>query len=227
MTNLAEMEANKKANLRVRPLRLGVSQSWGVSLRLKAATVLKAGGVVVHPTETCYGLAADIFNEKAVARIYALKKMRRDKPVSIMVRGLAEARKYAIFNKMALTLAGEYWPGPLTLVLTRKKALPAFLNRGHDTVGIRCPDSKVAMGLIKAAGGPLVTTSANISGKREVYKAGDYFEQIKSLRIKPDLVLDAGPISRNPPSTIIGFEKAGFKLIRDGGLWREIVKKAD
>jgi len=197
--------------MRVQPLR-------------SVAEILKGGGVILHATETCYGLAADIFNENAVGKIYSLKKMRKDKPVSIMVRNLAEARKYANFNKTALLLARQYWPGPLTLVLPRKKSLPAFLNRGHDTVGIRYPDSKVSQALIKANGGPLVTTSANLSGKKEVYKVADYLAQIQILRIKPDLVLDDGLISKNPPSTIIGFEKDGLKLFRDGGLWNEIGK---
>jgi len=193
----------------------------------KAGEVLKAGGVVMHATETCYGLAADIFNEKAVKKIYKIKQMRADKPVSIMVRGIREAQKYAEFNPAASKLAKEYWPGPLTLVLPRKDALPGFLNKNYDTVGIRCPDSKVAQALIRANGGPLVTTSANISGKKEVYKVEDYHAQIKGRRTvsRADLVIDDGPIGRNPPSTIIGFENGSIKMIREGSLWVKILKK--
>ena len=189
--------------------------------------VLKAGGVIMHATETCYGLAADIFNQNAVKKVYRIKKMRADKPVSIMVRGIGEARKYAKFNPAALKLAKEYWPGPLTLVLPRKKTLPGFLNKNHDTVGIRCPDSKIARALIRANGGTLVTTSANISGKKEAYEVGDYLVQIKSSpkRGIPDLIIDDGPIGKNPPSTIIGFENGSLKMIREGSLWGKIRKK--
>jgi len=215
------------------------AQSGGVALSSKgglkdAAAVLKAGGVVMHATETCYGLAADIFNPKAVEKIYAIKRMDHAKPVSIMVRGLDEAQKYARFNKMVLDLAKKYWPGPLTIILPRKKALPAFLNRGHKTVGLRCPDSAVAQKLIKANGGPLVTTSANISGKKEVYKVQDYIRQTgKSLRKKdgiagnndPDLIIDDGLIVKNPPSTIVAFEKGRLKMIREGDLWIKILKQ--
>lgn len=193
----------------------------------KAGEVLKAGGVVMHATETCYGLAADIYNEKAVKRIYKIKKMRAYKPVSIMVRSIREAQKFAEFNPAALRMAKEYWPGPLTLVLPRKKSLPGFLNKNHDTVGIRCPDSKIAQALIRANGGPLVTTSANVSGKKEVYEAGDYLAQIKGNRTsnRPDLIIDDGPIGKNPPSTIIGFEDGFIKMIREGSLWGKIRKK--
>ena len=193
----------------------------------KAGEVLKSGGVIMHATETCYGLAADIFNPRAVKKIYRIKKMPAGKPVSIMVRGIVEALKYAEFNPAALRLAKEYWPGPLTLVLPRKKSLPGFLNKNHFTVGIRCPDSKIAQALVRANGGPLITTSANISGKNEVYEVEDYLAQIKGRRTgnRPDLIIDSGPIGKNPPSTIIGFEDGSIKMMREGSLWVKILNK--
>jgi L-threonylcarbamoyladenylate synthase len=182
--------------------------------------ILKGGGVVLHATETCYGLAADIFNKKAVEKIYVLKKMDGNKPVSIMVRGLAEAKKYAIFNQQALGLAKKHWPGPLTLVLPRKKALPVFLNPGHETVGIRCPDHEVARGLIEAADGPLVTTSANVSGKPQAYEVKEFLAQIGGRQAcqVPDLIIDSGKIPKRKPSTIVGFGKEGLRIIRKGDL---------
>lgn len=188
----------------------------------KAAGVLKAGGVVMHSTETCYGLAADIFSEQALKKLYKIKKMRADKPVSIMVRSLAEAKKYARFNVSALKLAKKFWPGPLTLVLPRKKFLPDFLNKGHGTVGIRCPDSKISQVLIKAFRGPLTTTSANISGKIEVYSVRDYLKQLKEKDELPDLIIDEGRIPKNRPSTIIAFKKGKIVVMRKGDLWVKI-----
>jgi len=222
------------------------AQSGGKVLILKgrlkdAIRVLKAGGVVMHATETCYGLAADIFNQSAVQKIYVIKRMNRAKPVSIMVRGLAEAKKYASFNQCALEVAKKFWPGPVTLVLPRKRGLPSFLNPGHETVGIRCPDSAISQKLIKANGGPLVTTSANLSGKKEVYDVRDYLRQVEielskhaleanilranvvsKLDFMPDLIIDDGLIPENLPSTIVAFEKGVIKLIRKGSLWPKI-----
>ena len=189
-------------------------------LELKqAGEVLRGGGVIMHPTETCYGLAADIFNRKALQKLYAIKKMKADKPVSIMVRSLAEARKYARFNKTALSLANKFWPGPLTLILPRKKSLPAFLNKGHKTVGIRCPDSTVSLALIKVNGGPLTTTSANISGKPEVYSVMAFLKQVKMGDVQPDYIMDQGKIPPNKPSTIVEISSEGVKVIRKGDLF--------
>jgi L-threonylcarbamoyladenylate synthase len=191
----------------------------GRILNLKEeAAVLRGGGVAMHPTETCYGLAADIFNQEALKKLYKIKKMRADKPVSIMVRSLKEAQKYAWFNRIALKLAKKFWPGPLTLILPRKKALPAYLNPGHKTVGVRCPDSKIAQALIKAAGGPLTTTSANISGKPEVYSVPAFCRQTGKNGLRPDLIIDAGKITKNKPSTIVEASGAGLKILREGAL---------
>lgn len=184
----------------------------------KVVEVLKSGGVIMHPTETCYGLAADIFNLQAIKKVYAIKKMKADKPVSIMVRNLYEAKKYARFNKMALKLAEKYWPGPLTIIVPRKKALPAYLNRGYDTVGIRCPDSKTSMELILANGGPLTTTSANITGQPEVYKVKDFLQQVSAGVAAPDYIMDEGKIAKNKPSTIVEVSPEGVRIIRKGDL---------
>ncbi len=232
----------------------------------KAVRILRAGGVVMHATETCYGLAADIFNQRALEKLYVLKKMPTDKPVSIMVRGLEEAREYADFSTSPvgrqdlsnpvtsevgqhrelgglggvlagigeqrdsgrprvpepLELAKKYWPGPLTLVLPRTKLLPAFLNPGSATVGVRCPDSVVSMALLDGFDGPLTTTSANLSGLPEVYKVSDYLAQLAPGGLGPDLILDQGELPKNKPSTVVKFDEKGIKVVREGILWEKI-----
>ena len=194
----------------------------------KTLNALMAGEVIMHATETCYGLAVDIFNEDALIRLYALKKMALDKPVSIMVSSLDEAQKYAEFNEVALKLANTFWPGPVTLVLPRKKSLPDFLNAGHVTVGLRCPDHAVSQLLVKKYGGPLSTTSANISGVPQVYCVEDYEPQLAELNksgselLEPAFVLDEGKIAEHLPSTIIGFENGQPKIIREGDMVKEV-----
>lgn len=202
----------------------------------EAVRVLKRGGVVMHPTETCYGLAVDIFNEKALDKLYALKKMDGGKPVSVMVRSLEDAEKYADFGTSCSTatgsmanpreLADRYWPGPLTLVLPRKEALPVFLNRGVESVGLRCPDCELCRDLVDGFGGPLTTTSANLTQWPEVYDVECYLGQLVGEPLRPDLVIDAGQLVKNKPSTIIRFEKGEMSLIREGVLWSRIKEES-
>jgi L-threonylcarbamoyladenylate synthase len=188
-----------------------------IAVLAKCRQVLFGGGVVMHPTETCYGLAADIFHRTALDRLYEIKKMKKDKPVSMMVKNLDEAEKYADFNDMALKIAGKFWPGPVALVLARKILLPDYFNAGLLTVGIRCPDSVISMQLIDIMERPLTTTSANISGQPEVYKVEDFMAQTGDSPA-PDIILDAGEIPLNPPSTIVEFKENELSFIREGSL---------
>lgn len=191
----------------------------------KALQALRDGEVIMHATETCYGFAVDIFQERALKKLYKLKKMSLDKPVSMMVTDEEMARPYARFIPAAFSLAAEFWPGPLTLVVDRKAALPEFFNRGHSTVGIRCPSSPIAQSLIKAYGKPLSTTSANISGKKESYRVKDYLQQLTKNDEKPAIILDQGQLALTPPSTIVGFhegEPEGAFIIREGAMVSEI-----
>ena len=103
----------------------------------RAVEVLRNGGVVMHPTETCYGLAVDVFNEKALEKLYRLKGRDADKPLSILVDSVGMAQEYGLFSEKAGELARKYWPGALSIVVPRKKSLSEFLNKGHDFVSIR------------------------------------------------------------------------------------------
>lgn len=192
----------------------------------RAVEAFKNGEVVMHATETCYGFAVDIFQEKALQKLYRLKKMSLEKPTSMMVTDLSMARSYAKFNDGALLLADKFWRGPLTLVIDRKPALPSFFNKGHTTVGIRCPSFSLAQALIKAYGKPLSTTSANISGKPETYCVKDYLLQLLKQDEKPALILDQGTLPLNRPSTIVGFRKEdGYEeafIIREGAMATEV-----
>ncbi|MFA6521407.1 MAG: L-threonylcarbamoyladenylate synthase [Candidatus Gracilibacteria bacterium] len=180
--------------------------------------VLKAGGVIVHATETCYGFACDAFNEDALEKLYKLKQMDFDKPVSLLVASLKDAKKLGLFNKRAEELAKKYWPGPLTIIVRRKKALPKFLNPKAKTVGIRVPGHKLSLELAKKFGSPLTTTSANISGQPSPYSVSAIKKQFKGAKLKPDLILDSGRIPTNPPSTIIDCSGKVLKVIRQGSI---------
>lgn len=194
----------------------------------EALKLLQQGKVVVHPTETCYGFAVDVFNREALRDLYVAKGRDFKKPVSMMVRNLDEAKKYAEFNEVALRLAERFWPGPVTLVLPKKvardaaeKTLPDFFNEGQVNVGVRCPDSEISQMLIAGFGGPLTTTSANLAGQMEAYTVKDFLKQYENFSegsAKIGLVLDGGGLglSKNPPSTIIGFENGHAVILREG-----------
>lgn len=182
----------------------------------KAVDVLKNGGVGIHATDTCYGFACDAFNRRALARLYKLKKMAVNKPISILVADLKMAKKYGVFNKIALKLAKKYWPGALTIIVKRKKTLPDFFNPGTKTVGIRVPNDKLSRQLAKKSGRPITTTSANISGQPSPYSVSAIKKQFYGQKIQPDFILDSGKLPPNPPSTIVSAMGKVIKVIRQG-----------
>jgi len=176
-------------------------------------TVLEKGGIIMHATETCYGFACDAFNKKAIKRLYTLKKMNAKKPSSIMVTDLKTAQKYGKFNNLALKLARKYWPGPLTIIVQRRASLPKFLNPSAKTIGIRCPNNELTQKILKAYNHPIITTSANLSGEKEIYSV-----RALSKKIKPDLIIDSGTIPHRKPSTIVSTEKNKIEILRQGTL---------
>jgi L-threonylcarbamoyladenylate synthase len=177
-----------------------------------AVQELLQGGVILHPTETCYGLAVDIFNKAAVTKLYNLKDMAFDKPVSILVRDLQEAEAYGVFNEKARDLAVKYWPGPLTLIVPRKAVVPKWVNFGMDSIGIRISSNKKAKELIEGFGGPLTTTSANIHTQPQAYTVQDVLDQ----GLVPDFIIDSGKIGPTLPSTILKVDGEEVVLIRQG-----------
>lgn len=188
----------------------------------KAVACLRKGGILLYPTDTCYGLAADIFNETAFRKLYQLKDMSYVKPISIMVSSLDEAKKYGQFFDVAADVAKNFWPGPLTVIVNKKSALPPFLNIGVDTIGIRVVDFPFIRNLVETYDFPLTTTSANISGKKECYSVADFKKQFKGRLLLPDLAIDAGKLSRNVPSTVVEVTGNALRFVRDGKLSKKL-----
>ncbi len=187
-------------------------------LIVEALQVLESGGVVLHPTETCYGLAADIFYPQAVEKIYLLKEMAREKPVSIMVSDFDQAKKYGHFDERAEKLARAFWPGPLTIIVKRSDKLPSYINPGIDSVGIRCPDHAFTMEMLRRFEEPLITTSANRTKEPQAYEVDEFLEGRMEDMI-PDFIVDMGRIPQTPPSTIVdlsGESGVGMVILRHG-----------
>lgn len=180
-----------------------------------AIAVLRLGGIVLHPTETCYGLAVDVFNKKALEKLYTVKGMERNKPLSVLVSGLEMALKYGEFSEKALKLAKKYWPGPLSIVVPRKN-LPEFFNIGDEFVSFRCSSNDFCMSMVEKFGSPVVTTSANRAGLPQLYSADGVEDAFGQFANEIDLVVNGGRIERNKPSTIVKVEGNKICVIRQG-----------
>ncbi|MBI4235417.1 threonylcarbamoyl-AMP synthase [Candidatus Peregrinibacteria bacterium] len=179
--------------------------------------VLQSGGVVMHPTETCYGLCADISNKKAVERVYALKGRDFKKPLSILVDGLYMAQEYGFFSDLALDLAKKYWPGPLSILVPCKKKLPDFFNSGEEFVALRWSSNAFCQEMVKNFGSPLITTSANKAGEKECYEISEKpFADF--LAASPSLIVDGGKLLHNKPSTIVKVNGDNLEVLRQGDL---------
>jgi len=186
----------------------------------KAAKIIRNGGTVVYPTDTLYGLGANALDRKAVLKIFEIKGRKFDQPISIAVSDLKEAKKYALFNPIALKIARKFLPGPLTLILYQKRKIPKELNPDKK-VRIRIPDNRVALELIKKSGVPLTATSANLSGGKNPITAR---EAVRQIGEKVDLVLDAGRCKYSKPSTLIDLSSGKVEVVREGVIEKKDIK---
>mgnify|MGYP001596989610 CR=1 FL=1 len=177
----------------------------------RAAEILKIGGVVVYPTETLYGLGANVFDINAVQRIFEIKGRDLTKPSSIAFRDLEQARKFLEFTPAAEKLAKKFLPGPLTIILNSKIEFDEFL--GGNKVSVRIPDHPVAQTLLKEIKFPITATSANLSGGKDPVEVKDVVEQIGD---KVDLILDSGKCKYGKPSTVVDATSDEIKIIREG-----------
>ena len=179
----------------------------------KAGKVLQVGGLVVYPTETLYGLGANIMSAGSIERVFETKGRFRKKPVSIMFRDVEQARKYARFNDVANKLADFLLPGPLTMVLPAK--IPMGEMFGDEKIAVRVSTNKVVNAIMQKVKFPITATSANISGKADPISAQDAADQIGD---KVDIILDAGSTGSIKPSTVIQIDEDGVKIIREGAV---------
>jgi L-threonylcarbamoyladenylate synthase len=188
----------------------------------RLAALLQAGEVVAFPTETVYGLGADAGNPDAVLKIYETKGRPRFNPLIVHCADLAMAEELAVFSPLAHSLAAAFWPGPLTLVLPKRKGarLADIVTAGLDTVGIRLPAHPLAQALIRAAGVPLAGPSANRSGKLSPTTAAQVNKSFQGL--VP--VLDGGPSTAGVESTILAVVGDAVRQLRAGALPREEIE---
>lgn len=194
----------------------------------KTCAVLAAGGLVIFPTETTYGAGVDATNQSGVDKLLTYKSRREGKPLSIAVTDQAMAEKYVELNDQARALYKQFLPGPVTVVSKSKDTVAVGVGSEFGTVGVRIPDYELMLNILKTYDKPITATSANGSGQKRPYSLQDIFDNIsdkqKSLI---DLVLDAGTLPENPPSTVIDTTLSAPVTLRSGSVALEAASSDD
>ena len=185
----------------------------------RAAEVIRAGGLVAIPTETVYGLGANGLDADAVLKIFEAKGRPQDNPLILHISAADELERICRdIPETAWTLAGPFWPGPLTMVLPCRDIVPARTTAGLSTVAVRCPASDVTREIIRAAGVPIAAPSANTSGKPSPTTAAHVLHDMDG---KIDLIVDGGPCRVGVESTIVDLNGDAPRLLRPGGVTPE------
>ena len=180
-----------------------------------AASVLQAGGLVVFPTETVYGLGGDATRDEAAKKIYAAKGRPSDNPLIIHIANPADAEQYAVTNELYYRLAKAFMPGPLTVILPRRESIPKSTTGGLDSVAVRCPAHPVAHKLIELCGFPIAAPSANLSGKPSPTSAAHVAQDMDG---RVDMIIDGGESEIGLESTIVKIDGDRLILLRPGGI---------
>ncbi len=191
---------------------------------LKAAEIIRGGGIVAFPTETVYGLGANGYNPLAVARIFEVKRRPSFDPLILHVADPADVRKLVKeIPSSAKKLIERFWPGPVTVVLLKEENIPDIVTAGLPSIAVRMPDHPMALSLIKESKCPIAAPSANPFGYLSPTTAGHVREQLGD---QVDLILDGGPCTVGVESTIVSFLDGKPKLLRPGGVSLEEIESA-
>ena len=180
-----------------------------------AADILRAGGLVVFPTETVYGLGGNATDPEAARAIYEAKGRPSDNPLIIHIADPADAEPYAVTGEWYYRLAEAFMPGPLTVILPKKDSIPLSVTGGLDTVAVRCPSHPVARALIRAAGVPIAAPSANRSGRPSPTCAAHAAEDLTG---RVEMILDGGDCEVGLESTIVKLDGDDATLLRPGAV---------
>lgn len=169
----------------------------------RVSSFLDRGGVVAVPTDTVYGLAADILCAPAVRKIFRMKERTHAKALPVFVRDVTMAGEYAYVDDKVARLLTELWPGQTTVVLRKRDLTPDLATGGSKTVGLRIPDHPFLASLLAIAPHPLVGTSANLSGSEPAASAEEVERTFARHIPRPDLIVDAGSLPPSPSSTVL------------------------
>lgn len=185
----------------------------------RASSALRQGKLVIFPTETIYGLAADATSAGAVAKVFAAKHRHLDEPLPVQIGQRKDIKKVASeVSEAGRKLIEEFFPGPLTLVLHKNPSIPEIVTANGQKIGVRMPNHPVALELLWEFGLPIIATSANISGGPAPVTAADAVAQIGE---DVEIVLDAGPAKFGQASTVVDVTETPPRILRVGALSAE------
>ena len=188
----------------------------------EAASVIRCGGIVAFPTDTVYGLGVDVFNVEAVKKLYSVKGREEQKPMGILISDERElCDLVGEIPESAKVLMEKFWPGALTLILPAGR-VNNFLTSGSGTIGVRIPDSRIALLLVRESGVPVTSTSANLSGHAS---ASCVEEVLGDLDGKIDMVIDGGSLNSSVPSTVVDLTNGDLRILREGRISRQTVER--
>lgn len=193
---------------------LKISLKNSEELLKKVIKSIKEGKIIVFPTDTLYGLIADAENEKAVRKIFKIKKREKEKPIPIFVKNMKMAKRLAYIDKNQTEFLKNVWPGKITVILKTKNILPEILFKKRKNIGLRIPNYKLVNILLKKLNRPLTGTSANISGKPASGNLKKVLSQFKNEKYQPDLIIDAGNLPKRKPSTVLDLTSFPPKVLR-------------
>lgn len=172
---------------------------------------LSGGGTVVYPTDTVYGLGANLFHEDALQNVYLMKRRPLNKPISLCVSKVEDIQQVAHLNPQLDGIIKKILPGPYTLILNKKEIVPLLITGGTDKIGVRIPDNSICREISREF--PITTTSANISGHPSPVSAQ---EARKELDDHPDILIDSGPCSGGISSTVVDLTVSPPRILREG-----------
>lgn len=178
----------------------------------RVVAVLEAGGLIAYPTDTYYGIGCDLFNKKAIERIYLLKGRKKTKPMSFVCADLSDVARYAQVSNPAFAMMRRLTPGPYTFVLEATSLVPKIAVTRQRTVGIRVPDSPIALALVRALGRPLVSTSASTPEGQVLIDPSDIQDQ---LGHGLSIIIDGG-YQLDEPSTVLDMTGDEAVVLRMG-----------
>jgi len=190
--------------------------------RTEAAEIIAAGGVIAFRTDTFYGLGADPFNSSAIQKIRLLKGREDEKPILLLISDESEVDRFiqqAAFFKL---VARKHWPAPLTLIGVSRPEVPSALTASTHSLGVRLPDDHNVRALVRACGGALTATSANVSGQppaRTAKEVENYFPT------GIDLIVDGGEVTATEASTVLDVSSSEVRLVREGAVSREELRE--
>ena len=183
----------------------------------KIKEILDNDGVIIFPTDTVYGIACNCFSEKAIKKIFDIKKRPENKPINVLSNSLDKIKLVSKnINEKEKFLIDKYMPGALTIILDKNEKVSDILTAGLDTIGVRIPKNNISLRILENVSYPLATTSANISGDSAGIKITDFLKEFDGV---VDAIIDGGETDLKVASTIVRVESDNkLKIIREGTL---------